>query len=134
MYDQVWGRFCHPTSITIVGFVSALNSASWCLPSTPWPLTTLLQSTVASRLSTHPFKYALFSRKNRVQIYLVQHVMDCHMAQVLKILVFGFQGDNLDLILKRFKQLSKIIECFLNLFSNFEVEQLILYINNLFIK
>ncbi len=39
--------------------------------------------TVASRLSTHPFKYALFSRKNRVQIYLVQHVMDCHLAQVI---------------------------------------------------
>ncbi len=90
--------------------------------------------TVASRLSMHPFKYALFSRKSRVQIYLVQHVMDCHLAQVLKILAFGFQGDSPDLTLKRFKQLSKIIECFLSLFSNFRAEQLILYINNLFIK
>ncbi len=27
-----------------------------------------VHTTVASRLSTHPFKYALFSRKNRVQI------------------------------------------------------------------
>jgi hypothetical protein len=45
--------------------------------------------------------------------------MDCHLAQVLKIFAFGFQGDNPDLTLKRFKQLSKIIECFLSLFSNF---------------
>jgi hypothetical protein len=60
--------------------------------------------------------------------------MDCHLAQVLKILVFGFQGDNLDLTLKWFKQFSKIIECFLSLFSNFEAEQLIFYINNLLIK
>jgi hypothetical protein len=63
--------------------------------------------------------------------------MDCHLAQVLKILAFGFQGDSLDLTLKRFKQLSKIIKClfdFLGLFSNFGAEQLILYINNLLIK
>jgi hypothetical protein len=60
--------------------------------------------------------------------------MDCHLAQILKILAFGFQGDNPNLTLKRFKQLSKIIECFLSLFSNFGVEQLILYINNLLIK
>jgi hypothetical protein len=60
--------------------------------------------------------------------------MDCHLAQVLKILAFGFQGDSPDLILKQFKQLSKIIECFLNLFSNFKANQLIFYINNLFIK
>jgi hypothetical protein len=61
--------------------------------------------------------------------------MDCHLAQVLKILAFGFQGDDSpDLTLKRFKQLSKIIECFLSLFSNFGAEQLILYINNLLIK
>jgi len=60
--------------------------------------------------------------------------MDCHLAQVLKNLAFGFQGDIPDLILKRFKQLSKIIECFFSLFSNFKAEQLILYINNLLIK
>jgi hypothetical protein len=30
--------------------------------------------------------------------------MDCHLAQVLKILAFGFQGDSVDLTLKRFKQ------------------------------
>jgi hypothetical protein len=60
--------------------------------------------------------------------------MDCHLAQVLKILAFSFQGDSPDLILKWFKQLSKIIEWFLNLFSNFGAKQLILYINNLLIK
>ncbi len=53
-----------------------------------------IRITVASRLSTHLFKYALFSQKNRVQIYLVQHVMDCHLTQVLKILAFDFQGDS----------------------------------------
>jgi len=60
--------------------------------------------------------------------------MDYHLAQVLKILAFSFQGDNPDLTLKRFKQLFKIIKCFLSLFLNFGVEQLILYINNLLIK
>jgi hypothetical protein len=60
--------------------------------------------------------------------------MDCHLVQVLKILAFGFQGDSPNLTLKWFKQLFKIIECFLNLFSNFGAEQLIFYINNLLIK
>jgi hypothetical protein len=60
--------------------------------------------------------------------------MDCHLVQVLKILAFGFQGDSSNLTLKQFKQLSKIIECFLSLFSNFGAEQLIFYINNLLIK
>jgi hypothetical protein len=54
--------------------------------------------------------------------------MDCHLAQVLKILAFGFQGDSMDLTLKWFKQLSKIIEYFLSLFLNFGAKQLILYI------
>jgi hypothetical protein len=36
--------------------------------------------TVVSHLSTHPFKYAFFGKKIRVQDLLVEHIMNRHLA------------------------------------------------------
>jgi hypothetical protein len=42
MYDQGWGRFCHPTFITMVGFSSVLSFASCHLLFVSWTLITFL--------------------------------------------------------------------------------------------
>ena len=38
------------------------------------------RSTLTSRLSTHPFKYAFFGKKFRAQNLLVEHVVNCHLV------------------------------------------------------
>ncbi len=41
---------------------------------------TIFLCTVVSRLSTHPFKYAFFGKKFRVQDLLVEPVINHHLA------------------------------------------------------
>jgi hypothetical protein len=52
------------------------------------------------------FKYAIFGKNARVQDLLLEHVVNHHLAWILKYFAFGFEVDCSDLDLKMVQTIS----------------------------
>ncbi len=81
-----------------------------------------LSATVGSHLSMHPFKSAFYDKFFRDQHFLVEHIMNRHLAQVLVFFAFGFEDDYSDLGLELFKRFFEIVECFFDFCLNVRTE------------
>ena len=100
--DQLWGGWTisytsisliHPTwKLNLYMFVAKSCIRDSGVKSTKNQVASKKYTTITSCLSTHPFKYAFFGKKIRVQDLLVEHVGNHHFLKLLKFFCVWLRG------------------------------------------